>query len=248
MSQSSIKKISNDMLTIEKESESFIPADYYYMVKIKITRTSEIKNYIEQKSLSEISEILLQTSPKPIAAYYTGLYGSEMIILLFSNVVDNTFSQGDNYRLSDNNSESYSDNHGFHEFEGNHSFIISKYLLFCARQLPLATNIVVNIIHLATQTKIFTYLSWIIFQISQQVMINLSNGKITIKDVQFRTDTELKNVLLSQDVAWDTISPEDKYGTILKIKFNKKGKQTVSRLSELLDSRDTKKYTSFLFS
>ena len=241
MSQSHVKKITSEMISLEKESIKFVPSDHYYFVKVNLNRGNykeddDIKRKFPQGELSplyfsHLAESLLELIPKPIIVYYT----DNLIMMLFS-------CEGDGDVINTR------------EFDGNHNLIVSKYVSFFIKQLSSARlshdeeipEINVSIVHIDTQTKIFTYLSWIIFQVSQNKMIELSKGKITSKEIQFRTDSELKVILSKQGVKWDELDPHIKYGTILRCKHKKSG-DSILRMSELMDARDTKKYLTFLF-
>ena len=219
-----VKKLTNEMILCEKESVNIIPPNFYYIVKIKfqIPQADDNMNLI-----AEISEIALHLAPKPIAVYYS----SDTILLIFPRIECSITNNFDSQH---------------HEFEGNHNLIVSKYVLLFSKQLPMTSNISAEIVHFETQIKIFTYLSWIIFQTSQKAMIKLSNGSITQKEIQFRTDGELKIILEKQGVIWNNINSNEKYGALIRLK-RKKEKTSVMYLSEFLDARDTKKYINFLF-
>jgi hypothetical protein len=251
MAQSHVKKITSEMISLEKESIKFVPADYYYFVKVTIDSIPEDINSNEDDEdilqISHIAESLLkEITPKPIIVYYTSptdlSSGSSSIIMMLFSCLDN------------NDADCINDSVNTREFDGNHNLIVSKYVSFFVKkfsslrlsfdeQIP---DINVSIVHIETQTKIFTYLSWIIFQVSQNRMIELSKGKITAKEIQFRTDGELKVILAKQNVIWDELDPHIKFGTILRCKHKKNG-VNILRMSELLDARDAKKYLTFLF-
>ena len=181
----------------------------------------KIKFYSSEKLDSLVPEKLLNENPKPLVVYYS----HDFMLVLFSCAKE----------LSN------------HQFNGNHNLIVSKYARFFAQNYPAAKDITVEIVHLHSRTVIFTYLSWIIFQTSQNNLVRLSKGLITPKDLQFLTEKELKTKFSEgNNLKWDDLDPHEKYGTVLHMRQIKKSTEYFG-LSELFDARDTKKYTTFIF-
>jgi len=183
----------------------------------------KIRFYESDKLDRSISEKVLNEKPKPLVVYYT----RDIMLILFSCVKGS---------LSDQ-----------HQLDGNHNLIVSKYSRFFAQNYPSAKNVTIEIIHLHSRIIIYTYLSWIIFQTSQNNFVSLSKDRITQKDLQFLTEKELINKFSEKgDLNWEDLDPHEKYGTLLQLTHSKKCTEFLA-LSELFDARDTKKYMSFIF-
>lgn len=215
---SSLKKMCNEISQMEKKSTMIIPPNNYYIVKLELHSPCRTTS----QSISELS--MLTSEPKPIIVYHS----SNIILFLFS-----CLTCEENSDIS-------------HQCEGDHATIISKYVL---RYCDVLTNFNVRIIHFDSQSEIISYISCIIFQTSRDAMKNLSN-KITAKDINFKTDTELKLQLEEQGINWDTIEPHKKFGTIIKLsneKNSKTSKDSIMKMSEMIDFRENKKYTKFIF-
>lgn len=181
----------------------------------------KIKVYDAEKLDRSLAEKVLNENPKPLIVYYS----YDIMLLLFSCVKGTSMSN--------------------HQLNGNHNLIVSKYIRFFTQALLQSKDITAEIIHLHSRTIIFTYLSWIVFQTTQNNFVRLSDGKITTKDLQFLTEKELKNKFSNDK--WDDLDPHEKYGTLLHAKQNKNCVEFFG-LSEPFDARDTKKYMTFIFS
>lgn len=217
MAWSSVKRLSNEMDSLESDSDRFIQPDMYYIVRFKVDNNDDIqvKTFLP---LRNFAESMLSSDPRPAAAYHN----IDTISLIFSCSID---------------SEE-------HQFSGSHHRIVSKYASALARVVPL--DVSVGIIEFETQTQIVTYLGLDIFHTSQNAMKRLSGGKITDNLLHFRTEKELRDMLNDQGVDWNDVDPAEKYGTLIKLK-SKKGKVTISSLSEHFDARETKRYINFVF-
>jgi len=90
MSWSSVKRLTNEMISIENNSSKFIPKDNYYIVKIRIDeqKNNEMKN---------LAELMLYSSPQPICVYYT----CSEVDLVFSCVEEDEVHQfeGSHHRI-----------------------------------------------------------------------------------------------------------------------------------------------------
>lgn len=181
----------------------------------------KIKFYETTPLEKSLPEKVLNETPKPLAVYYS----CDIMLILFSCVKGTSMVS--------------------HQLNGNHNLIVSKYVRFFTQALPQSKDITAEIIHLHSRTVIFTYLSWIVFQTTQNNFVRLSNGVITNKDLQFLTERELKNKF-SEHENWDDLDSHEKYGTLLTAKQSKNCTDFFV-LSEPLDARDTKKYMAFIF-
>lgn len=221
------KKISNEMITLEGNSAKFIAPSDLYTVKITFGNSTPSIEDIKKIATEE-----LNSTPEPSAVYYNDVE----IILMFSYVVEN-------YYLLDAPQELFT-----HQLEGNHHDIISKYVSKIISSYGNALNITqvnAKIIEFNTQNQAVIYLGWVIFEHSQKMLIKLSKNKIKEDLLQFRTQSELKEMLYDlSGVKWDSVAKSSRYGTILKIK-KKKGK--LSEFSDLFDAREHKKMISFIF-
>jgi hypothetical protein len=218
---SNTKRIINELSTLETESASVIPPNYCYILKIKVCGSFK-------ESLSKIAEQLSLTDPTPSSVYYS----RDVLLLIFSAAQE----------ISEENTIIT------HQLDGNHNLIVSKYCLMLAKLIPTVEKIDIRIVHLSSKTTAFSYLSYIIFTEYQESILLLSKGKITSKDLNFRTDNELKQLLITKcNVNLDDETPpEYKYGVLLRAK-RVKNKVNYVKMSELFDARDTKKYISFIF-
>lgn len=90
----------------------------------------------------------------------------------------------------------------------------------------------------------FAYLNWRSYENTSQLLLHLSKGKITRKDLTFLTRGEIINRLKEKcDVEFDKVVPRQKYGTL----FNLKNGNICSK-SIPLDFCNYDTHRSFLFS
>jgi hypothetical protein len=175
----------------------------------------------QQNDLLNVIETTLKlTDPQPLAIFYS----SNNIAIIFSCVEDNHI----------------------HQLEGDNSLIVSKYVLYFSRILSNNIDICAKIIHFETQTQLCCYISYLIHQTSQELMIILSKGTITSKELQFRTEAELKIILEKQGINWQEYDVTKKYGIILKLKRKNK-KIIIEKMSEKFDAREFSRYKNFIF-
>jgi hypothetical protein len=81
----------------------------------------------------------------------------------------------------------------------------------------------------------------------RETLIRLSNGKLTQKELNFRTENELKELIVERcNIDMDNVDPIEKYGELVRMKRTKT-KAIYTKLSEPFDARDIKKYTGFIF-
>lgn len=205
---SSAKTLYNEISTIEKQCDMFIPKENYYIVKINII--SENKS---SSVSSDLAKLCLKTDPCPIIIYY-----SQCKILLAFSCIGSQYS--------------------------SHSDIISIYTNFVTKNVSPESKVMVQVVHLTT-IQIIAYLSHIISETSTELMKTLTKGSIS-KEIHFRTEMELKQLLKDKNIIWDDIDNHSKYGTILKLR-KKKDKFVVESISEKIDFREDKKYTNFIF-
>jgi hypothetical protein len=124
---------------------------------------------------------------------------------------------------------------------------VSKYTRLLCLHLTDAKDITVEMVHLSSKTKVFSYISCIVFLEYRETLIRLSNGKLTQKELNFRTENELKELIVERcNVDMDNVDPIEKYGELVRMKRTKT-KAIYTKLSEPFDARDIKKYTGFIF-
>lgn len=218
MALSNTKRIINELSGLETESATIVPLECCYILKIKIDTT---------ESLNTLAEKLLLTDPSPSSAYYS----EGMLILIFPAAKE--VLEGESNETS-------------HQLNGNHNLIVSKYCFEVMNLLGKIVPVSIQIVHLLSKTKVFSYMSYIVFTNYQDTLVKLSGNKITSKELNFRTDNELKNLLLTKyHVDVDSVPVEVKYGVVLCVK-RVKNKYNYTKMSELFDARDARKYTSFI--
>ncbi len=218
MSISSVKRLHNEMINFESENIKKIPPNKYYIIYIYITTT--ISNSINSQDYKEFIESQLSSIDKPISVYYS----INKILLIYSAI----------------------DEQESHQLNGDIELIISKYVFNFAKNMDKISNISAKIIQFSTQIEIFAYLSWIIDQTKQETMLRISSGMITSKELHFRTDNELINILKTQGVLWEPYDEFEKYGILMKL-VRKKNNMIIIKMSEPFDSRENKKYLKFIF-
>jgi hypothetical protein len=243
---SSLKKMCNEVSLMEKKSTTIISPNNYYIVKLEMVVNNDYVHDVQSINLQTIGvEHCLFSTPRPTIMYHS----ANVILLLFSCVASD---------------DSPSENS--HQCNGDYAAIISKYVLFFsenaafspeAKLLRITADFTVKIVQFETQSEIISYLSCIIFQESKNAMIKISNGKITAKDINFKTNAELMSQLEEQGIKWDAIDAHKKFGTISKISENIKGRRSektsgkvdanIFSISELIDFREHKKYNKFIF-
>jgi len=221
---SSIKNLSSEITNLIAESTNLIPIESFYVIKTVVNVNEEILH-----SFSEIISKCLNFQPKPSACYhsYTELQNDifELSIILIFPFAEEK-----------------------HQLNGDHDLMVSKYTYFYSKIFSESNEILTKIIHFESDIQLFMYISWYSYNISRKCMCSHSNGSVTTKEINFRTDNELIDILGNvEGVMWDELSNEEKYGVISKIK-KKKGEFVISTISEILDTREYKKYINFIFS
>lgn len=215
---SSTKRLHNEMINFETDNAKIIPPNKYYIINITVENKNSSGSL--KSNLEFIESQLSSVTSNPLSIYYS----VNKILLTFSSVDDN---------------ES-------HQLNGNSELIISKYMFSFTKNLSDVTNISAKIIQFSTQIEIFAYVSWIIYQTTQETIIRLSKGVITSKELHFRTEYELINILETNGVSWEKCDSSEKYGTLMKL-GRKKNSIIVVKMSESFDSRENKKYLKFMF-
>jgi len=136
-----------------------------------------------------------------------------------------------------------------HYLNGSQQLLCSEYCSIFYNNLPSGgiSKVICRIIEFSTQTKVFAYFSWAVYQCTLATIISLSKKQIKEKDTNSFPITELVEKLETKcDVKWSKVDNSDKYGTFYKLK-KKRSKLYISSMSEAFDARDDRKYIAYLF-
>jgi hypothetical protein len=219
MLSSSVKGLQNEIKNLENESSFIISTDKYYIVKIEYTE-GNAEGDVEDKGVKKIAEEFLCSDPQPLSVQIF----SDKLLLLFSCVEESQ-----------------------QHFQGGDISLIISYFVHAFSNKIKCKNITARTIHFQTQTQIFAYFAYVIFNHSQNVMIEKSNGSITQKELQFLTENELINLLdKNSQIKWNDIPQYEKYGSLLRLR-SKKGKMRILEMTEIFDARNAEKYIKFIF-
>lgn len=215
MSLSSTKRLHHEVISLEEDSDKFVPYDKYYVIAITI-----LSGKVTLKDIQGWAKMMLtyDENHQPLVTY---TYGMD-IFLMYS-----CLNEGEDHYL-----------------KGSHQKLCSKYVSIFNNLIKGDSNVECKIVEVDTQNQMFAYFSYKIFNNSQNTLIQLSNGKITLKDIVYKTSKELHSQL---DRRWDDIPKIERYGVFYKFKRKKNG-VAITSLSDLFDARDHKKYNAFLFS
>jgi hypothetical protein len=220
---SNVKRLHNEIIALEEGSDSYIPYDKYYVIRIAVLNR---ENFGEgDQALHVITQELLSANPnhQPLVTY---VHDNE-VFLLFS-----CLSEGEK-----------------HYRNGSHQLLCSEYCNYFYKALPYEPTSVTTcrIIVISSQTKVFAYFSWIVYQRTLATIVSLSKKQIKEKDTSSFPITELVEKLESKcNVKWSKVSSSDKFGTFYKLK-KKKSKLYISSMSEAFDAREDRKYITYLF-
>lgn len=217
MSFSSVKGLQNEMKNLEDESSLFVTPDKFYIVKIQI-----YENFAFSRIRSLGEQFLMCSDPQPLCVH---IFSNE-ILLLFSCVEEpqQHFCEGDVLAII--------------------SHFVCETLKEFIKELP---KINAKVVQFKTQTQVFAYLTYSIFQHSQNLMIKISEGKITQNELQFLTELELINIInKNSGIKWQNLENAEKYGILLRLRI-KKGELIVNQMSEMFDARESAKYLKFIF-
>ena len=227
---SNVKRLHNEIISLEENSDSCISYNKYYVIRITILQNSLIDNEVhtndnEKCTLHIITQELLSLNSKhqPLVTY---THGNEVLILF------SCLSEGEKHYLN-----------------GSQQLLCSEYCSLFYSKLPYksSTKIICRIIEFSTQTKVFAYFSWVVYQCTLATIISLSRKRIKEKDTSTFPITELVEMLENKcNIKWSEENSSDKYGTFYKLK-KKKSKLYISSMSEAFDAREDRKYITYLF-
>ena len=219
---STVKKLHNEICSFEENSDSYISYDKYYVIRVTVTYDDKIPD--EDRDLHTIAQELLSLNSdhQPLVTY---THDNE-VLLLFS-----CLTEGEKHYLG-----------------GSHQLLCSEYCsIFLDTFACSVRRANCRIIEFPTQTKVFAYFSWVVYQCTLSAIVSLSKNQIKEKDTCSFPITELVEKLESKyNVKWSQVDNSIKYGTFYKLK-KKKSKIYISSTSEALDAREDRKYISYLF-
>ena len=188
MESSNFKKIQNEMIMFETQSNKFIQKKNYYAIWLNVINFKcDDFDY-----LCDISKNLLikNSNHQPLLTYAH----NNSICLLYSCV----------------NEESS------HYKNGNQYKIISEYVSFLVKKTK--RNVTCKIVEYETKTEILTYFTWKVYKNFLKKILLLSEGKIDKADLKNKTNFELKNKLSDLNVNLDEVKTEKKFGIFFKLK------------------------------
>lgn len=225
---SNVKRLQNEIITIEENSDSFIPYDHYYIIKVDIISEDHSKvfhNLVKEISLKSLSDNVRHLP---------------LLVYVFNNTV---------YILYSCLSEGQT-----HFLKGSHQSLCSEYCSYFFNNITNGigcTSVVdfkikCNIIQLSTQTKVFVYFSWIVYQNSLNCMRSIDK-LISERDTNSFPMVELIERMKKNGIDWEEIDNNERYGTFYKLERKKGGKLAIDSLSESLDAREEKRYINYMF-
>jgi hypothetical protein len=220
---SNVKRLHNEIISLEENSDSYIACDKYYVIRVTVSYNPDISD--KDKDLDTIAQELLSLNSEhqPLVVY---THDNE-VLLLFS-----CLSEGEKHYLG-----------------GSHQLLCSEYCSTFYNNLPQThiSKLACRIVEFSTQTKVFAYFSWVVYQCTLSAIVRLSNKQIKEKDTSSFPITELVEKLETKcNVKWSKVDNSVKYGTFYKLK-KKKSKLYISSTSEALVAREDRKYIEYLF-
>ncbi len=130
--------------------------------------------------------------------------------------------------------------------ELSHSSVISKFCGLITKETGFIPELI--IVYFNSQTQLMLYVFFQIHSSSQIKMSNLCKSIVTTRDLHFKTESELKCIMSKNNINWDDIPKNDKYGSIIKLKSSDKDNKNYFHMSEMPDAREINKYIKFVFS
>ena len=135
---------------------------------------------------------------------------------------------------------------GAHLFNGSHHAICSYFA--SAAALAKKTMVQVSIVELESRTRVMVYFQTKTHQASQECMIELSDGRITAKNIGSLTHTECVELLKKKfKVEWDEICAKKRFGTFYKYIVVSEDEETYQGLSEMINLQNIERYSSYFF-
>ncbi len=185
------KRLHNEMVLLEEQSDHYISYEKYYVINIEI-----IQGNISPEKVQKWSKIFLTKNlNRPIVVYVYQL----TISLIFSCLEEN---------------ES-------HYLGGSHQNIISEYTSVVANMIPNESNIKCNIVEFDTQTQIFTYFLWKVYCNSRNCINKILPNNISLNYIKSLTLEESITMLKDLGIDWSNLPNTERYGTFYKLKKKK---------------------------
>lgn len=132
-----------------------------------------------------------------------------------------------------------------HNLGGSHQKICSDY----ASKISIETTspTMVKIVELESRTMIMIYFQTKVFENAKRSALCLSKNKITKKEINQFTFSEIIPLLESRStVVWANVSPNYRFGTFYKYVKTSKTEKFVT-IAELINMKDLEKYSSYFF-
>lgn len=234
------KRIHNDIQEYELSSDRKIPYSFYYIIKIEFyldqPETSIFDLKIDQNSpkifedtnLEVCIKHILKTRQPPPLISYTNRSDTKIDLYLLYSCLDS----------------------GSHYKNGSHHLICSEISSCLSRKYDCL--VLCNIVELKTRTEVYAYFQYKIYEHVKNIIVKLSNSKISTKESINLTHYELINELKERgNVVWENVDPSVRFGIFYKIIRRLKAKKGDSvdflTMSEMIDFRDIRKYERYFF-
>lgn len=188
MSVSYIKKLQNEIVLYEDESDRKVPNESYYVLVVAVEGMTGKKIDTLIKYAEEVLTVVEGSSPTLIYVYPPYVY------YLYSSV--------------DDKSE--------HVHGGSHQAICSEFssiMSIISGGVPSSTQL----IELETKSKVMAYFCFKNFEHTRNSIVALSKEKVTRKDVaQYTLSESIELFDKKSGSNWDKISPKERFGVFIK--------------------------------
>jgi hypothetical protein len=134
---------------------------------------------------------------------------------------------------------------GEHYLGGSHQKICSYFASSIARLIDM--NIVCSIVELDSRTKVLVYFQTKIYENAKKSIMVLLKGKVKRKEIDSLSMFELLELLKKHSIIWTDLPSIERFGMFYKYIQVEGEKGKLSTLSELIDIREIRKYTTYLF-
>lgn len=266
---SSEKRLKSDLKALEESSDHYISKSNYYIVKIKLDKKI-LKNSSSPRDVrrNQNSDLQKKTTLKNSRSKKSGV--DDLLDQQINNIIKKLLSSDcitsstrkclsvyhhDNLfvvlydRLSDDKKQSkgdtdyideiYSSNDLLEEGDISYQDVLSE--LVSLFSLTFSSQVRGRIIEFSAKIRVVSYLQYLVSEISRKVLLEISKGVLSVKDLEDYTwEESLKK--LSDRKLWENAPLEKKYGKFYRTKNNK-----TLTLSEPIDFHHIDKYYAYLF-
>lgn len=132
---------------------------------------------------------------------------------------------------------------GEHFMKGSHQKICSYFASIVSRLID--SLVICSIVEFDSRPKILIYFQTKIYENAQKSVLDMSEGKLTHKNIQIGTLYEAVELLKQHSIFWEKLIPHKRFGTLYK--YQNTDKKKLITLSELIDVRFMEKYNSYFF-